>query len=49
MGLENELGVLKKGALADLIAVKGDLETHFSEALFDVRFVMKDGKIYVGD
>lgn len=49
MGMENSLGVLKEGALADLIAVKGDLETHFSEALFDVAFVMKDGKIYLGE
>ena len=49
MGMEGDLGVLKAGALADLIAVKGDLETHFSQALFDVSFVMKDGKIYLGE
>jgi hypothetical protein len=28
------------------IAVEGDLENDFSHAIFQVRFVMKNGKIY---
>ncbi len=49
MGLENRLGVLKKGAWADIIAVKGDLEANFPETIFNVVFVMKNGKRYVGE
>ncbi len=44
---EGELGVIKEGALADIIAVKGDIEKDFSTAIFDIVFVMKDGEIYV--
>ena len=42
---EGRLGVLKPGALADIIAVDGDLE-HDIHALEHVRFVMKDGTVY---
>jgi imidazolonepropionase-like amidohydrolase len=49
MGLENKLGVLKKGAWADIIAVKGDVEANFPETIFNVVFVMKNGKKYVGE
>ncbi|NNK87501.1 MAG: amidohydrolase family protein [Flavobacteriaceae bacterium] len=47
MGRENELGVIKKGAYADIIAVKGDIENDFDNAMFNMVMVMKDGKIYV--
>ena len=47
MGRENELGIIKEGAYADLIAVKGDVENDFSNAMFNLVFVMKDGEIYV--
>lgn len=44
---EGELGVIRQGALADIIAVKGDIEKDFAEAIFDLVFVMKNGEIYV--
>jgi len=47
MGKENQLGVIKKGAFADMVAVKGDVEEDFEQAIFDLVFVMKDGEIYV--
>ncbi len=47
MGKEDEIGVIKEGALADLISVKGDIENDFSNAIFDLTFVMKDGEVYV--
>jgi len=43
--LENEIGAIKSGWKADLIAVKGDPSRNISE-LRKVRFVMKDGVIY---
>jgi imidazolonepropionase-like amidohydrolase len=46
LGLPGKLGILKKDAWADIIAVEGDLENDFSHAIFQVRFVMKNGKIY---
>jgi len=44
---EPRLGVIKTGAFADIIAVEGDPVKDFG-ALERVKFVMKDGKIYVG-
>jgi imidazolonepropionase-like amidohydrolase len=43
---ENQIGVLKKGALADIVAFDGDLDTNIN-ALLNAHFVMKDGKVYV--
>lgn len=47
MGRENQLGVIKEGTFADMVAVRGDVETDFEKAIFDLVFVMKDGEIYV--
>ncbi len=47
MDKENDLGVIKKGTYADIIAVKGDIENDFSNAIFNLGFVMKNGEIYV--
>jgi imidazolonepropionase-like amidohydrolase len=45
LGRKNELGVLRQGAKADIVVFNGDLESNFKKALFDVRMVIKDGKI----
>jgi imidazolonepropionase-like amidohydrolase len=42
---KGELGVIAPGAFADIIAVQGDPTANVS-ALRDVKFVMKDGKVY---
>jgi len=42
----NNLGVLKQGFLADIIAVDNDLDKNI-QAILQVHFVMKDGKVYV--
>ena len=47
MGKEDELGIIKEGAFADIIAVKGDIENDFSSTIFNIIFVMKNGEIYV--
>lgn len=44
---EPRLGVIKAGAFADIIAVEGDPARDF-DAMERVKFVMKNGKIYVG-
>jgi imidazolonepropionase-like amidohydrolase len=41
---KGRLGVLKKGYIADIIAVSKDVESNI-EALLKVNFVMKDGKV----
>ena len=47
MNMDDKLGVLKKGAFADIVAVKGDIEKDFANAIFNVVFVMKNGETYV--
>lgn len=49
MNMENQIGVIKEGAFADIIAVRGDLEEDFSDAIFNLIFVMKNGEIYVNE
>ena len=46
---ENEIGVIKSDAKADIIAVKGNITTDFVNTIEQVVFVMKDGKIYISD
>lgn len=46
---ENEIGVLKPEAKADIIAVKGDVTTDFINTIEDVVFVMKDGEVYLSN
>ena len=47
LGEGERLGAIRPGALADIIAVEGDPSTDF-DAMERVRFVMKDGRVYVG-
>ena len=47
LGQEGRLGVIKRGAFADIIAVDGNPATDFS-AIERVRFVMTAGTFYVG-
>jgi len=45
LGKSKLLGAVKSGRYADLVAVEGDLLADVS-LLENVRFVMKDGKVY---
>jgi len=45
LGMEGQIGVVKAGALADLIAVEGDPLADFG-AIERVRFVMKGGRVH---
>ncbi|MBZ5648004.1 MAG: amidohydrolase family protein [Acidobacteriia bacterium] len=45
LDMQGQLGVIAPGAYADIIAVQGD-PLHDVSVLKDVRFVMKDGKVF---
>jgi len=42
----NQIGIIKQGYLADIIAVPEDIDNNIN-AILNVQFVMKDGKVYV--
>ncbi len=44
--MDEELGQIKKGFFADIIAVKGKLEESSADKLTEIEFVMKNGKIH---
>jgi imidazolonepropionase-like amidohydrolase len=44
----NYIGIIKAGYLADIIAVDNDLDKNIN-AILNVHFVMKDGKVYVNN
>ena len=47
LGQQNNLGVIKANATADIVAFDGDLETNFKGLIYDkVSFVMKEGVVY---
>ena len=48
LGIEDRLGRLEQGKVADVVAVRGDPIADIS-AMHDVRFVMKEGRIYRQD
>ncbi|AFL84997.1 amidohydrolase, imidazolonepropionase [Belliella baltica DSM 15883] len=45
LGMEDKIGIIEKGMLADIIAVDGDPEKDI-KVMKEVVFVMKDGKVY---
>lgn len=46
LNMSEKLGVIRKDAFADIIALEGDLENEFTKSIFQVRFVMNNGKVY---
>jgi imidazolonepropionase-like amidohydrolase len=48
LGLDDRLGTLERGKLADIIAVPGDPSADIT-AIEHVLFVMKDGVVYRND
>ncbi|SDI01979.1 amidohydrolase family protein [Winogradskyella thalassocola] len=46
---QNEIGVLKSGAKADIIAIKGHITTDFINTIEQIVFVMKDGNVYLSN
>ncbi|GAB3993582.1 amidohydrolase family protein [Spirosoma daeguense] len=45
LGISSNVGSIKKGMKANLVAFGGDLEKNFSTALFDVKAVIREGKV----
>ena len=46
-GVNRFTGVIKENMNADIVAFGGDIEKDFISSLYKIRFVMKDGEIYV--
>lgn len=46
-GVDGFTGVIKENMTADIVAFEGDLEKDFKKTLYKVKFVMKEGQIYV--
>lgn len=47
--MEDELGTIEEGKLADIIAIQGDPYDDITLTESAVSFVMKDGQVYLGD
>jgi imidazolonepropionase-like amidohydrolase len=45
LGKKGQIGVLKEKANADIAIFNGDIEKDFRKSLFDVKMVIKDGKV----
>ena len=45
LGKSADLGTIEKGKLADIVAVQGDPLANM-KAMLEMRFVMKDGKVF---
>ena len=48
-GIDRFTGVIKEKMNADIVAFEGDIEKDFKAVLYKVKFVMKDGVIYVNN
>ena len=46
-GVGHYTGVIREKMMADIVAFEGDMEKDFPGCLQKVKFVMKEGKIYV--
>lgn len=46
-GVDGFTGIIKENMRADIVAFDGDLEKDFQQTLYKVKFVMKDGEVYV--
>ena len=46
-GVDRFTGVIKEKMAADIVAFEGDIEKDFISSLYKMRFVMKDGEIFV--
>jgi imidazolonepropionase-like amidohydrolase len=46
-GVDKITGVIKEDMMADIVAFDGDIEKDFVKSIRQVKFVMKEGKIYL--
>lgn len=46
-GVDKFTGVIKEKMIADIVAFDGDMEKDFISSLYKVKFVMKDGEIFL--
>lgn len=45
LGMRDQIGVIKENAFADIVVFEGDMKTSIKKSLFEVKMVMKNGKI----
>ncbi|MEI9944693.1 MAG: amidohydrolase family protein [Chitinophagaceae bacterium] len=46
-GVDKFTGVIKEGMIADIVAFDGDMEKTFISSLYKLKFIMKDGEIFM--